>query len=368
MPPSPAPARVLLAFDPALHGGPPRLDLSAVVRIGDELWLASDEGGRVERLSLGLGGAYDRHASFCVADYLPLDAESGAELDIEGLDYADGYLWVVGSHSARRKAPKPDESPKRQLRRLARVEPSGVRQLLARIPLVRATDGASWELAARSPDVSLPAGERRAARLTGGRRRGALVQALRDDEHLAPFLDLPGKDNGFDVEGLAVGRRATFLGLRGPVLRGHAVILAVRLEAGGAPDALALGAIGRGGRRYRKHLLDLRGLGVRELVLDGDDLLILAGPTMQLDGRALVLRWRDAVHAEDDGVVDRAELDVMVELPSDADSDEAGEHPEGMTLTRTADGRPALLVVYDGPQARRRHGTAAVDADIFPLA
>ena len=25
---------------------------------------------------------------------------------------------------------------------------------------------------------------------------------LEDDEHLAPFLRIPGKDNGFDVEGV----------------------------------------------------------------------------------------------------------------------------------------------------------------------
>ena len=103
-------------------------------------------------------------------------------------------------------------------------------------------------------------------------------------------------------------------------------------------------------------------------MLDGDDLLILAGPTMQLDGRALVLRWRDAVHAEDDGVVDGAQLDPVIELPYGVGDDEGSDHPEGLTLTRTEDGRPAVLVVYDSPHARRRHGAAAVDADIFPLA
>ena len=37
--------------------------------------------------------------------------------------------------------------------------------------------------------------------------------------------------------------------------------------------------------------LPLAGLGVRDLHLDGDDLLLLAGPTMVLDGAVRVFRW-----------------------------------------------------------------------------
>jgi hypothetical protein len=42
---------------------------------------------------------------------------------------------------------------------------------------------------------------------------------------LHDFLPLPGKDNGFDVEGLAVFGARLFVGLWGPVLCGWAVIL-----------------------------------------------------------------------------------------------------------------------------------------------
>ena len=54
-----------------------------------------------------------------------------------------------------------------------------------------------------------------------------LIEALAEDEHLGPFLQmgLPSKDNGFDIEGLAVQGNQVFLGLRGPVLRGWAIIL-----------------------------------------------------------------------------------------------------------------------------------------------
>lgn len=40
------------------------------------------------------------------------------------------------------------------------------------------------------------------------------------DPHFAPYLAIPGKGNGFDIEGLAVDGQRLFLGLRGPVLLG----------------------------------------------------------------------------------------------------------------------------------------------------
>ena len=49
-----------------------------------------------------------------------------------------------------------------------------------------------------------------------------------------------------------------------------------------------------GKRRYRKHLLPTRGQGIRDLVFDGDDLLVLTGLSMACDCPAAVLRWRYA--------------------------------------------------------------------------
>ena len=72
----------------------------------------------------------------------------------------------------------------------------------------------------------------RAARLAGGRKNDALTRALRDDPHLGPFLSIPSKDNGFDIEGLAAAPNGRlFLGLRGPVLDGWACILEIHVAA-----------------------------------------------------------------------------------------------------------------------------------------
>src|SRR5688500_19591809 len=94
---------------------------------------------------------------------------------------------------------------------------------------------------------------------------GNLRNLLRDDAHLAPFLPIPGKDNGLDIEGIAVTGERVYLGLRGPVLRGWAFVLELRPEVDpDAPDRLELRPFDDG-RRYRKHVLRLDGLGVRDL-------------------------------------------------------------------------------------------------------
>jgi hypothetical protein len=364
----------------------PHLDLSAVAADGDVVWLGSDEGARVERLVRGADGAFGDHQPFPLDALLGLDGDDG-EVDVEGLEVSDGWLWVVGSHAAVRPKlevddPEDRKAVRRALRRFARVRTEPNRRLLARLPIVAGPNGAAPVLV-RAAAGADGAPARHAARLggrdgTAGHRRDPLSRALARDAHLAPFLDLPSKENGVDIEGLALagapGDERLLVGLRGPVLRGWAVVLEVAPRADpDDPSALHLARVGRGGRRVRKHLLDLRGLGVRELQADGDDLLVLAGPTMTLDGRCAVFRWRDALAARDDGhgrddtVVPRDRLRVALELPYGVGTREDVEHPEGITFARGPDGRRALLVVHDSPDPERRHGRHGLDADLYEL-
>ena len=334
-------------------------DLSALVQTGEDLWLGSDEGTEIARLRPADRG-YGEHVPFPLRDYLDLPGRADEEIDVEGLAWSDGYLWLAGSHSRRRSEANFDPGhPARQLRRLARVKRGGNRYLLARVPLVPAEDGAL--VPCRRTDDG-----RHAARLPGGRRRNLLTDLLEDDAHLGRFLRLPGKDNGFNVEGIAVAEDRLVLGLRGPVLRGWAVLLVLEPRAAaGNPGELRLGRID-GKRRYRKLFLDLRGLGVRDLAFDGADLLILAGPTMALRSDAVVLRWRDALGARDDDLVPSDRLEPVVTLPYGAGSEESVDHPEGIALVRSEAG-PSLLVVYDSPAPARRVGEHTVLADRFRL-
>ena len=340
-----------------------RGQLSAAQQAGGYLWLASDESNSIERLEPREPGEYGRHRTFSLTEYINLPGGRDEEVDIEGLDCDAGYLWIVGSHSLKRRKPKPGGDPAKQIRRLASLRSDGNRYLLARIPMAP-EEGGEWALHARCADAD--GGDRVAARLTGGDRGNLLMDALRLDEHLAPFLGIPGKDNGLDVEGLAVRGSRAFLGLRGPVLRGWAVLLELLLEDA-EPGLLRLAPLGDGGPPYRKHFLDLRGLGVRDLCLYGSDLLVLAGPTMDLDGPAAVYRWNDALEADEPRLLGREELDEVVEIPYGTGEHDAWDHPEGITVFAEDDGEESLLVVYDSPDMRRREGDSAVRADVFPL-
>lgn len=335
--------------------------LSVVVQAGGNLWVANDESLSLERLTLGGESVAKDHQSFSLADYLDLpvppgtDPDKREEADIEGLAYVDGILWLAGSHSLKRKSPKAVDGPEKARKQLAKIGRDGNRYLLARIPIVE--ESGEQRLARRNGDCF-------AARLPGDHRGNALSEALADDEHLSPFLTIPGKDNGFDIEGLAVTGPRLFLGLRGPVLRGWAVIL--ELEPVAAPPAgLELKPLAADCRPYLKHFLHLGGLGIRDLCRHGDDMLILAGPSMDLDGPVRVLRWPGGAIPHKAGELIPADwLEPVLDIPYG----QGDGHAEGMTLFSPVEGEaPSLLVVYDAASEQRKQGAHAVLADIFPL-
>jgi hypothetical protein len=118
---------------------------------------------------------------------------------------------------------------------------------------------------------------------------------------------------------------------------------------------------------YRKHFLDLDGLGVRDLCVDGADLLILAGPTLVLDGAVTVFRWPGGTQVEQEQLVSRAELVKVLDIPHNNGEDYA----EGIAPFRpSTDDAASLLVVYDSVSAQRQVGESTVTVDwiILPTA
>ena len=327
-------------------------DLSAVTRIGDCLFLACDETASVERLRRLDDGSFGDHQHFILDSLVDLPAGADGEMDIEGLCADDGFLWIVGSHSLKRSKPKRDENGSPEaLQNMEEIEREPNRYFLGRIPLVEEVPGLF--LPARSDS------ERQAAWLKLGKKRSAVERWLAGDPHLGPFLSIPSKENGFDIEGLAARGNRVWLGLRGPVLRGHAVVLDLELKQK-TPDRLKAGRVD-GRRRYRKHLLNTRGLGIRDMRFEGDDLLLLVGPTMSLEGPAFVLRWRDAAHDDASGVIDPKRIETIAELPYQLHMD----HPEGIELWPEA-GDGALLIIYDAPAPERTDPDAStVRADVI---
>lgn len=339
-------------------------DLSAVVLTPEPyLWVGSDETTAIERLSpirATIPGespppVWGNHHAFAIADLLDWPTET--EIDFEGFDYDDHYLWVVGSHSTKRKKPK-GKHPDKDIERLATVVTEPSRYLLARLPLV----GGNLQRQCAHPDRGQP--DLVAACLPGWKQAGSLLDGLAEDIHLKAFLNpaIASKENGLDIEGIAVRGHRVFLGLRGPVLRGWAIVLDFRLEET-APGKLGLER--QGGVRYHKHFLDLNGLGIRDLCFQGDDLLILAGPTMDLVGMTQLFRLKDALDLTGDTL--HAQGEGTLEWIFDFPLQPGGDKAEGITPFPYPDQEATVLVVYDSPLADRLAQEKAILADVFAL-
>ena len=341
-----------------------RSDLSTVAAQGRSLWVANDEFATIERLLRQDDGSYAGHEILPLAELFDLPEGAGGEMDIEGLDVADGYLWVVGSHSLTRDKPRPDENdPNQALAELTDIDHHPNRHFLGRIPLVESEREAGVFEARRKAKAAHGAAKRRSACLKMTAKGGALAKALADDVHIGRFMGVPAKENGFDIEGIVARDERLFLGLRGPVLRGWALLLEVEVQEP-RKGRLKLRKIGDDGARYLKHFLDLGGLGIRELAFDGDALVILAGPTMDLDGPVVLYRWPDALAAGAQTVVPADRLEQVVRLPYGRGED----HAEGICWLPAADGDGReLLVVYDSPSAGRLRDGTAIEADVFQL-
>jgi hypothetical protein len=333
-----------------------REDLSALLLTHQKyLWLGSDETSTIERLSLVDSDQFTDHQQFRVAEFISLPASENEEIDIEGLAYTDNYLWFVGSHSYKRKKPKPDKTDAQNFKRLAKIESEPNRYVLGRIPLINGSLFSSCPHP-QNPDVQL-----NAAKLEVAEQGNLLMTALADDPHLGLFIkaSIPGKDNGFDIEGIGVYQNRIFLGLRGPVLRGWAMVLEIELEDS-SPGILKLRQIGEAKELYKKHFVWLNGLGIRDLCVDGKDLLILAGPTMDLDGPMQIYRCVNGVNLRENIF---SNPDFIQDIPYGNREDRA----EGMTLFQDVAGIPSLLVVYDSPAKSRLVGDGSVIADVFKM-
>ena len=180
------------------------------------------------------------------------------------------------------------------------------------------------------------------------------------DEHLERFMSIPCKDNGFDIEGLAVYKERIFIGLRGPVLNGFAVILEFTCKE--FDEELILSKSPDEDKLYRKHFIDLNGMGIRELnITENGDLYILGGPTMDLDGTISIYKITGGLPDQHGSVTHDPER--LFDVARGAELEHGADKAEGMAFL--PDGK--LLITYDSPVADRLEGDAAVWMDCYDL-
>ena len=336
--------------------------LSAAIILGDNLWIACDERSTLERLTRIDKETFGNHQSFDLSEYLELPGGAGCEIDVEGMGYEDHYLWIVGSHSLARKKPKKAGSPEKQIKRLSKVKDDPSRYLLARIPIIIDKETGEYVLQKSCAHPNIPDVKLHASQLVSYGEKNQLWQVLASDIHLKPFMQIPGKDNGLDIEGLALSKGKIFIGLRGPVLRGWAMILEVEIKETKS-EFFKLKSIAGDGKFYKKHFLHLEGMGIRELSVIKNDMLILAGPTMDLDGTISVYRWKNAIKQESEAIVHRKQLERLFDVPHGSGETSGQDKAEGMTIY----GENHVLIVFDSPTDKRKNGDNGVQADIYNL-
>jgi hypothetical protein len=382
--------KITLAFDAdrknaAGSGKKLAKSLSALVVGGDSIFAGGDEGVTLVRLEKSDGGrrfierdAIDLREWLDVPSEEPDDDGKVSELDIEGLtleeDGESTALWLLGSHSFKRGKAEQGKASAANLESLSRVSLDSNRLLLGRLPLARNPHG--HVRLAPAPAVSM---EGRAAQLDPDSAANPLMRALRRDPLLERFLveerEIAGKDNGLDLEGLetASGGRV-LVGLRGPVLRGIAIVLELapsRVAGPNGVDRLELEPIGPRGEPYRRHFLDLAGNGVRDLCWDGDDLLVLAGPTMNLDAAPAIFRWTGAA-----GVIGDGSSEDVRWIGTDIEALDLGvlglvwkqealgvDHAESICFLGSDERE--LVIGYDAPGPNRIHESSHLDADVL---
>lgn len=279
-------------------------DLSGVVVVDDFLVLGADEGHQLQVLSRCNDGN-----GWCLQSKSAL-AKQDQETDIEAITFGDGFLYVTGSHSARRRLMRDELSVRRNRERLLDVRHDESRNRLYRIPF----DAETGKL--------------------GKAKSINLSKRLRKDPLLQVFYGIPGKENGIDIEGLAYRDGRLTVGFRGPVLRDNYVPL-MHLEFDHP-------------KRYRLSFVRLKGQGIRDLIALDNGYVLLTGPVNDAPGPFRLWWWdgQDQIPGKDKATTQAIELGEV--------STAGGAKAEGLALVACMDDVAEVIVVYEtrtAPQA-----------------
>lgn len=257
-------------------------------------------------------------------------AKDSDEIDIESIAFnpKKDCLYIVGSHSQKRRTVKVEDKKAAENReRLtdAKISPETDRNRI-------------FQVALKAKNGKVKAIEQ--------------VDNLKDlfakDDYLKRFVDIPSKENGIDIEGLAFQKGDLFLGFRGPILRGNYVPVMVIDK-----DALDDSKI----KDYEIRFVQLNGLAIRDMTEVENGFLIIGGPMGDAPGPYGIYFWdgSDMVYGTDRPLPMPPAVVQLEEIVAPVGEDGAMGKAEGITvLEETATGYK-VLVIYDslrngGPQ------------------
>lgn len=280
-------------------------DISAVGILGSYLLIGADEGNQIQVLEPNPEQSIYKVIRNIA---LPVPAAEEEEIDIEGIAIAKNKVYVVGSHSLNRKTVKPKKTYQENLQRLATVKEEKNRQHIFSLKL--------------DPETG---------KLDSDIKRESLREILAQDPILSRFTNIPSKENGVDIEGIAAKDKNLYIGFRGPVLRGNYVpVMIVEFKDLDHDD------------KYELRYVNLEGNGIRDIVAVDNGFLILAGAVGDGISPYQIYFWdgQDGLPGKDHN---SAKLNLLGEVPVDE-----GAKAEGLTVIDETNSGYKVLVVYDG--------------------
>lgn len=283
-------------------------DISAVVEAGDFLVMGSDEKDSIQAfIKLEEGRKYKalrRHS---------LSNED--ELDIEGIARNGNTYFVAGSHARKRTNLEP-----RRAETLNRTYEKN-RQALRHDEIKAAKDRTYIYRFTFDPSVNQP---------PSGIDSIRLRDVFERDDILKTFVALPGKENGIDIEGVALDGDWACLGFRGPVFRsGYVPVMRLKFEQ---PE------------NHELRFLHLGGRGIRDITKVQNGFLVIAGPVGDSSQSCQLYHWdgRDCIPGRERGEA-QGKTTLLGTIPTPC-----GAAAEGIAVLKEAGSHYEVLIVYDG--------------------
>jgi len=283
---------------------PENISAVAVLADGEFLVIGGDEGQEIQVLRRSGEDEYTADHSILLND-----DGSDKEIDIEGLALSDDRLYVVGSHSRKRSKLNPTEKTRKENRK--RLEENVREPLRENLFELRMNNEGN---------------------LTAEVEVKSLRERIENDSVLAPFLELPSKENGVDIEGIAAVGDKLYVGFRGPVLReGYVPVLVFDFDK---PD------------KAKTRYVNLGGRGIRDLVRVDNGFLLIGGPVGGEPVSFEIYRWdgEDGIAGKD---VPTPEVPKSLGVIPSPDSEAKAE---GMAVLDETDTHYDVLIVFDGPR------------------
>ncbi|WP_051145043.1 DUF3616 domain-containing protein [Thiomicrorhabdus sp. Kp2] len=277
------------------------LNISGIALPYGFMALATDEGNQLQILKPAVKNHWQNHSTITLSN-------TPDELDIEALAWQEPYLYALGSHSAKRKKIKSNKTQKENVKRLTQTSPEPARQQLFRIELKSNAQPKSIQIL-------------------------SLQKFIENDPILKAFSGIPSKENGIDLEGLAIDQKARLLiGFRGPVLRGNIVpIMRIKL----AKNAFKV-------KESKTIFIETSGTGVRGIaeIPNSNQFLVLTGAMGDQPLPYQVALW------DGDNAIPGADANPSIKLLCDLPVSKG--KAEGVQFIKQTKEKIEFLVVFDG--------------------